>query len=321
MTSAGTVADLGEDGVVALLRDAFAAPRGAVGIGDDAAVFDAPAHKAVLCTDTMVEGIDFDLAYTNGSDLGWKAVAINVSDLAAMGADPGEAVATMCLPTSTEVALLDGVIDGIAAAAEEWGVRVVGGDLSSAPVIVLGIALLGSVERAVLRSGAHPGDAICVTGHLGGSAGGLAELRADPAAEGPLVERHLRPLARLEQGRALATAGVSAMIDVSDGCVLDLARLLQASGAGCRVETTAIPIDPALEGSLVDPLQAAMFGGEDFELLFTTPDATVQDVRDRLSALGTPVTQIGVVTDGPRLIDGRDVDLLKEEAWDHLRSR
>lgn len=321
MTSAATVADVGEEGLVALLRHAFAVPADVVGIGDDAAVFDVPAKPAVLATDTMVEGVDFDLAYSSGGDLGWKALAINVSDLAAMGAEPGQALATMCLPPSTELGLVEGVIDGIGRAAEEWGVQVVGGDLSSAPVIVLGVALLGSVENAVLRSGASPGDAICVTGHLGGSAGGLAELREDPTAEGPLVLRHRRPRARLDEGRALSRAGVTAMIDVSDGCLIDLTRLLQASGVGCRVDAEAIPVDPDLAASTLDPRRAALFGGEDFELLFTIPDRTVEDVRDELTALGTQVTRIGVVADGARLIDGVDMDRLKEESWDHLRNR
>lgn len=321
MTSGSTVGDVGEDGLVSLLREAFGAPAETVGIGDDAAVVDLPAARVVFATDSMVEGVDFDLSYTSGSDLGWKVVAINVSDLAAMGADPSHAVATMCLPATTEVAFVEGVIEGMSAAAGEWGLRVVGGDLSSAPVIVIGLALLGSVDRPILRSGARPGDAICVTGFLGGSAGGLAELQADPSAEGPLVLRHRRPRARLGEARALSRAGVTAMIDVSDGCVIDLARLLEASGVGCLVDSRAIPVDPDLKVSPLDPLRAAMFGGEDFELLFTTPAGTVEDVRDLLQSFGTSVAEIGTITDGTRLIDDRDIDRLKEESWDHLRSR
>ena len=321
MTSGSTVGDIGEDGVVTLLREAFGAPAENVGIGDDAAVLDLPAGRVVFATDSMVEGVDFDLSYTSGSDLGWKVVAINVSDLAAMGADPSHAVATMCLPATTEVAFVEGVIEGMSAAAGEWGLRIVGGDLSGAPVIVIGLALLGTVDTPILRSGARPGDAICVTGLLGGSAGGLAELQADPSAKGPMVLRHRRPRARLDEARGLARAGVTSMIDISDGCVIDLARLLDASGVGCRVESDAIPVDPGVTACPVDPLHAAMFGGEDFELLFTTPAGTVEDVRELLHSLGTSVAEIGTVTDGPRLIDDRDIDLVKEESWDHLRSR
>lgn len=321
MTSARTVADVGEEGVVALLRERFASDAGVVGIGDDAAVFPSPGATLVLTTDTMVEGVDFDLAYSSGTDLGWKVLAINVSDLAAMGARAAQAVATMCLPPATQLALVEEVIDGLADAAAEWGVQLVGGDLSSAPTITLGVALLGSVDGAVLRSGARVGDAICVTGELGGSAGGLAQLHADPAARGPLVTRHLRPRPRILEGARLREAGATAMLDVSDGLVIDLARLLDAGGVGCEVDDAAIPIDPGLSDTGLDGFRASLFGGEDFELLFTLPPTKVEDARRVLSELGTNVTRIGTVTSGPRRIGTRELDALKEEGWDHLRAR
>lgn len=314
------MADLGEDGVVAMLRERFPAPSGSVGIGDDAAVFPPPASSLVFTTDTMVEGVDFDLAYTSGPDLGWKTMAINLSDIAAMGAAPGQALATMCMPSTTPVDFMAGVIEGVAEAAREWRVDVVGGDISSAEQIALGVALLGSVTGAVLRSGASEGDAICVTGTLGGSARGLMELRDDPHATGPLVTRHLRPTPRVHEGAAIRSAGATAMLDVSDGLAIDLSRLLEASGVGCEVDPTALPVDEDLDGE-PDAGDIALLGGEDFELLFTIADAKVDAATHAVRSLGTRVTRIGTVTRGDRRIGTGDLDELKGRAWDHLRSR
>lgn len=313
-----TLRDLGEDAIVTLLRERFTTRPGSVGIGDDAAVFMPPPGSMVFTTDTMVEGVDFDLAYTSGADLGWKAMAINVSDLAAMGAVPAHALVTMCMPAETPVSFMGSVIDGLAEASAEWNVELVGGDLSSARGIVIGVALLGSVDEPVLRSGASVGDAICVTGTLGGSAAGLAELRSDPRATGPLVNRHLRPTPRMREGVALGSVGATAMLDISDGLAIDLWRLLGASAVGCDIDPNLVPVDEHL-AARSEALDAALFGGEDFELLFTIEDAKVAAATGVLADLGTRVTRIGTITTGARRIGGRDLDELKEAAWDHLR--
>ena len=316
------VSELGEEHIVALLRARFPAADAATGIGDDAAVFDAPGERLVFTTDTMVESVDFDLAYFSGVDLGFKAMAINVSDIAAMGGVPAEAVATLCLPAQATIGFVEDVAEGIAQAADAWKVRLVGGDISGASAVGLGIALLGSVQRPYLRSGAGPGDVICVTGSLGGARGGLELLRRDPAASGPLVDRHRRPRARLAEARALAPFGVTAMIDVSDGCVVDLARLVRASDVGCSVDPAAIPVDVALaQVTGLDAKEAALFGGEDFELLFTMPEDRVEPAADAVGATGTPVTRIGTVTDGERLFGDARLEEMEERSWDHLRNR
>ena len=316
------VSELGEERVVDLLRERFSAADVTVGIGDDAAVFDAPGERLAFTTDTMVESVDFDLGYFSGVDLGFKAVAINVSDIAAMGGAPAEALATLCLPPRATIGFVQDVAEGIAQAADRWRVRPVGGDISSASSVTLGIALLGSVQQPHLRSGAAPGDAICVTGCLGGARGGLELLRRDPAASGSLVDRHRRPQARLAEADALAPFRVTAMIDVSDGCLVDLARLMRASRVGCSVDPAAIPTDPALgEATGLDPMEAALFGGEDFELLFTLPEDRVQPAADAVGATGTSVTRIGTVTDGERLLGGVRLEEMEERSWDHLRNR
>lgn len=316
------VSELGEDGLVELLRRRFEPSAGTVGIGDDAASFLSPGRRLVLTTDTLVEGVDFALDYFSGSDLGWKAMAVNVSDLAAMAAEPSCGVATLCLPADTPVGFVMDLIDGIADGAATWGVELVGGDLSRAQQVSLGLALIGHADRPLLRSGAKPGDAILVSGALGGSAGGLHLLGRDPGAAGALVDRHRRPQPRLELSRAVRDLSVTAMIDLSDGLIVDLGRLLVASGTGCRVDPQLVPIDEGLaELDGFDQMRAALFGGEDFELLFTAPEPVVTEVADAGERLGVAVTRIGTVTDDRRLLGDTPFDDLEDEGWDHLRNR
>ena len=287
--------------------------------GDDAALVSLPMSGAIVTTDMLVEGEDFDLTYCEGFDVGWKALAANVSDVAAMAGRPTHAVATLALPPDTPVALVDGIARGLAAAAQRWAVAVVGGDVSAAPVVSLGVTLLGvpAARRLVVRSGARPGDLVCVTGSIGGSWGGLQLLRSGRGDDSPaLVERHLRPLARVEEGRRLSDAGATAMIDVSDGFAIDLTRLMTASGTGCVIDRAALPLDPELRvlGLRADDvLRGAILGGEDFELLATLPpDAGSADV-----------TIVGEVTAERSLrLGGEDLqELGREHGWDHLRGR
>lgn len=311
---ARTVSELGEAGVIRLVTAHLPpGPPDELWSGDDAA----QVGGSIVTTDTMVEGEDFDLAYCDGFDLGWKVLAVNASDVAAMAGRPRHAVATLALPPSTPVELVDGIGRGLAEAAARWDVSVVGGDLSAAPVIVLGLTLIGSPGgRVVTRSGARPGDRICVTGCIGGSWGGLTLLRAGRGHEAPaLVERHLRPRARVEEGAMLAEAGATSMIDLSDGFAVDLTRLMNASGTGCVVYPAAVPLDPALVAlGDEDFTRDAILGGEDFELLATLPP-------DAEPPPG--VTIVGEVTEEPSLRFGDDdlEELGRNEGWDHLRGR
>ena len=318
-----SVADFGEFALLERFRSALpAAPHGEIWSGDDAAVVTPGAGKAVVTTDALVDGVDFDLSYAAGADVGWKAMAANVSDLAAMAASPGPAVVALCLPSATPVSLVDGLLEGLRAASDRWGVALVGGDLSEAPTLMLAVTLIGWADRPLLRSGARPGDAIFVTGSLGGAAGGLEVLRRGLSGvpAGALVRRQLRPEARLEEARALATTGsVTAMIDVSDGWVRDLGHLLSASAVGCDVDPSLIPVDPALrEVDLdVDPLELALTGGEDFELLFTAS----ADGLEELGPATGGVTRIGTVTESEATIGGRSLDAWRDQGWEHLRDR
>ena len=322
---ARTVSELGEAGVIELVTALLpAAPHNELWSGDDAALLSLRSNAAIVTTDTLVEGEDFDLAYCGGFDLGWKAVAVNVSDVAAMAGKPTHAVATLVLPPSTPVDLVEGIGRGLAAAARRWDTSVVGGDLSAGPVVALGLTVIGALatRRAVTRGGARPGDLVCVTGSIGGSWGGLELLRRGRGDAAPeLVERHLRPVARVDEGRLLSDLGATAMIDVSDGLAVDLARLMHASGTGCRVDPAAVPVDPGLDvlvelgiARSEDLTRSAILGGEDFELLATLPAG--------IEAPGG-VTVVGEVTEAGRLRFGDDdlEELGREHGWDHLRGR
>jgi thiamine-monophosphate kinase len=280
-------------------------------------------QQLLLTTDVLVENVDFDRNYATGHDVGWKTFAANVSDIAAMGGRPRRAVATLSLPSSTTVAFVDEILDGLLAASERWGAGVVGGDVSEADQISVGVALIGNAEHPVLRSGANPGDAICVTGALGGAAGGLLALRSDIEGAVELKRRQLRPVARVEEGVAAAAAGATAMIDISDGFARDLGHLVAASGVGCEVEIDSIPVDPALSevSELIFPMEAALAGGEDFELLLTIREDSLTNLFTELNEIGTGVTRVGTITDGEARLGSASLEQWKERGWEHLRTR
>lgn len=259
---------MGEFAAIERLRRKLAPPpAGEVWIGDDAAVVAAPDGPLLLCADAVVAGVHADLALVGLDDLGWKALAVNVSDVAAMGGRPGHALVTVAGPTDTD---LDRLYDGIAAAAREYACPVVGGDLANAPVLVVTVAVTGGLggRPPVLRSGARPGDALFVTGPLGRSAAGLAVLRGErevlAAVRDDLVGAHRRPKARVAEGEAAAAAGATAMVDVSDGLSADLGHLATASGVGVTLDAV-----PVAAGATEDE---ALGGGEDYELVFSAPD-------------------------------------------------
>lgn len=296
--------------------------------GDDAAVVPS-AGRSLIATDCIVEGIDFSFDYFSGADVGWKALAINASDIAAMGGRPVHAVASLGMQPSLELAVFEGVLDGLLAACSSLRMDLVGGDLSGAKETFLCVTVTGACDEPVLRSGARPGDVICVTGALGGSSGALFALRNAVALDGEegaaLKERHLRPRARVAAGMALSAAGASSMIDVSDGFALDLLRLVKASGVGCEVDSGRLPLEPGLEAlaklpGAPDPLQAALTGGEDFELICTLSEVAFAGAAEAVGQTGTGLTEIGRVTDGGMMLDSSPLEEKEYLGWDHLRN-
>jgi thiamine-monophosphate kinase len=232
-----------------------------VGIGDDAAVLRSPAGGwLLLAADTVVEGVHADLTLTGLDDLGWKAVAVNVSDIAAMGGCPHHLVVTVAGPPDTD---LDQLYRGIAEAAATYGCAVVGGDLASAPTLVVSVTITGSLPGpAIVRGGAQPGDGIWVTGPLGLAAAGLRILKeGGKGATGVAADAHRRPRPSVAAGLAARAAGATAMIDISDGLAADLGHIGDASGVGLDLDV--LPQGP--EATEVE----ALSGGEDYVLAFT----------------------------------------------------
>jgi thiamine-monophosphate kinase len=291
-----------------------------LGIGDDAAVV-APTRNAqmVLTTDAHVEGVHFERRFSTPSDVGYRALAVNLSDLAAMGAAPRWALLSLAMPGDYAVAEVEELVEGLARLASQFGTHVIGGNLTRSPgPLVVDVTAIGEVRprRQLTRSGGRPGDGLYVSGWVGAAAAGLEMLResahsgSSPNGEsghpdsGPnrCVARYLRPEPRVRLGAAIAQAKAArAAIDLSDGLADALQQLADASGCGVEVDADALPIDPAardwwrVKGK--DEVLEAMSGGDDYELLIAVPRAwegRLRHVRSRVSA--PALTRIGVLT-------------------------
>ncbi len=313
------------------------------GIGDDAAVIRQFAGcDTVITADLLVEGIDFLRDEITPRLLGHRALAVSLSDIAAMGARPRYAMISIGVPREVwNSPFVDELYEGIFALAESYRIKLIGGDVSRTPQhIVIDSTIIGECRRgrAVLRSGARPGDHIFVTGWLGGAAAGL-RLMLDGARlpqthvkrrQSPVIEqlllRHLRPVPRVRWGATLGKERLAtAMIDLSDGLSSDLAHLCSESGVGALVEAARLPVDPLVAQIFgrraLDPLLLALHGGEDFELLFTARPRDLRRLPKRVG--GIPVTYIGDVTDRRGrvlLAEGSRVSKLEPGGFEHFRT-
>ncbi|HUA30586.1 MAG TPA: thiamine-phosphate kinase [Streptosporangiaceae bacterium] len=273
-----TVADLGEFGLIAAIQAILpAGSAGPVGIGDDAAVVNAPDRRVVATTDMLVEGRHFRRDWSDAFDIGAKAAAQNLSDVAAMGASPTALLIGFATPGDLAAAWAKDLVRGIADECGRAGAVVVGGDVSSADSIIIAITALGDLggRDPVTRAGARAGDLVAVAGQLGRSAGGLALLEAGAPGDefAGLVASHRRPRPPYAAGPQAATLGATSMIDISDGLVSDLQHVASASGAAIDIETARLPDDPELRsaGSALgtDWLHWVLAGGEDHALAAT----------------------------------------------------
>lgn len=285
------------------------------GIGDDAAVT-TPAGATATSVDAVVDGVHFRRRWADPASIGHKALAAALSDLAAMGAAPGEAYVWLGRPDDLDRDGCLQIAEGIASLAARCGVEVLGGDLTAAPALALAVTVVGHAATAgelVGRNGARPGDTVCVTGELGGAAAGLLLLEervagasiSDSERDG-LRARQLRPEPRLGAGQALARAGARAMIDVSDGLGADAEQIAAASGTGLRIELGAVPRPAGLAalaqeaGRDAHDLLAA--AGDDLELLCTLPPRAVEGAREGLAEHGLGLTEIGVVVEEAEVV-------------------
>ncbi|GAC1315483.1 MAG: hypothetical protein NVSMB16_12520 [Acidimicrobiales bacterium] len=282
------------------------APAGEVWIGDDAAVVGVGGGVIVVAADALVVGVHADLALTSRADLGWKALAVNVSDIAAMGCEPRRAVVTVTAPSVSDI---DELYEGLSAASAAMACPVVGGDLTSGPILVISVTVLGDgavMPNPVLRGGAQPGDEVWVSGPLGAAAAGLRALQAGLDAPS-LTAAHARPVPRVREGTAARLLGATAMIDVSDGFAADFGHLLDRSGVGAVIEEL-----PVAEGaSTVD----ALAGGDDYELIWCAPASAGIGTGFAARGLRIPV-RIGRCVADPmvRTLGGAK---LTTQGWEH----
>ncbi len=288
------------------------------GIGDDAAIYRTGNDRVqVVTTDALIEGYHFDFAFYSMEDAGYKAMAVNLSDIAAMNAHPILATIALGVPGSVSVENLEALYQGLTVGASAHGVQIAGGDTTRAPVLMLTITVIGEAKASeiVYRNGARPGDMICVSGTLGDAAAGLDILRdgIKPEAIGSmawnfLVARHLRPTPRLDLVKEWAFQGIrpSALIDISDGLANELHHICVASGCGATIWESSLPLSEALRAATVlerSSVDYALNGGDDYELLFTASEQALKNANP------APFATIGTITEKDILLHRADGSL------------
>ena len=336
------IQQLGEFGLIDRISGQFQLSNASslTGIGDDAAVIDAGERCVLLSTDMLCEGIHFDLAYVPLRHLGYKAVAVNVSDIAAMNGKAEQIVVSLALSNRFSIEAIDALYEGIHAACKNYGVDLIGGDTtSSRSGLVISISVIGraSREKVVYRKGARPSDIICVTGDLGAAYMGLQVLErekqvfmANPNMQPGLekydyiVGRQLKPEARTEIILDLEEFGVqpTAMIDISDGLASELFHIGRSSGVGIRLFEDKIPVDQQTYETAVefniDPITCALNGGEDYELLFTIRQEDHEKIKNHpeihlIGYVHEKVNENLMITKGGNAVP------IRAQGWDHFK--
>jgi thiamine-monophosphate kinase len=305
-------------------------PELIVGIGDDCAVWQAGDQYLLATTDTLVEGVHFLRGAAPWADIGWKALAVNVSDIAAMGGVPLFALVTLALPLEMAVEATDALYDGLAACAHTFDVTIAGGDVVTADQMAITVALIGraqmrdGVPLLMRREGGRANDVIAVTGSLGASAAGMNALREGAHADEPLPRAHLRPRPPLAIAQAAALLGVACAIDVSDGLLQDIGHICRASRLGAVLLAPDIPVDKDAAAAYPDDaLRFAATGGEDYEIVFVGTAGVIAALNELHPEA---VTTIGRMTDRRRgsvsLLDKTGAEIrLPDAGWDHLAPR
>jgi thiamine-monophosphate kinase len=335
------VSDLGEFGLIDLLaKMAYGVPdkqtkswrQLILGIGDDAAAWYGNTSIQLATVDSLIQDVHFSLDITSWEELGWRALAANLSDIAAMGGLPRYALVSLAFPDDTEVENVTALYKGMIELAQQFEVAIVGGNISSAPLLVINITILGSTKsqdkHMLTRSAAKAGEKVAVTGYLGGATAGLEmltkHLQFDHEATASLKKAFLHPYPRVAEGQILVEQGVRAAIDISDGLISDLGHICQASQVSARIEVDRVPVQPAVKANFGDrALELALSGGEDYELLFTAGAEVIDKVK---AATSCPITVIGEIisdrTDKVTLVDGKgNLVNLRKAGWEHFTTR
>ncbi len=327
------VSELGEFGLIDLLAKMLPASHNRqliIGIGDDAAVWRGDASTQLATIDSLFQDVHFSLNNITWQELGWKALAVNLSDIAAMGGVPEYALVSLALPEQTEVEDVAAMYRGMIELAQQFGVAIIGGDTCRAPLVSITITVLGSARKdghILTRSTAVPGDKIAVTGYPGSAIAGLEmlsnQLHFSPEATTYLRDAFNHPLPRIAEGQLLVEQGVKTAIDISDGLVADLRHICRASKVSARVEIERMPVHPLVKANFGDKsITMALSGGEDYELLFTANDEIIDRIK---SATSCPVTVIGEITAGkagevtPVDKNGKPFNL-RQAGWEHFTS-
>ncbi len=329
---------LGETALIGAMAEVFGPPPPGVvlGIGDDCAAVSLKsiAGNLLWTTDTLVEGVHFSLSYTTLAQLGWKALAVNLSDIAAMGGEPLHALVSLGWPPDRNLAPALELAAGLAQAAREYGVAIIGGDTVASPggvAVTVTLTGVAPARRMLRRDRARVGDLIYLTGELGEAAAGLLVLKRRPDLDADLqaalVTAHLAPKPQLLAGRLLAgQALAAAAIDTSDGVASDLYHLCLASGVGAVIPAAAVPVSPRVLAAApylqADPLRLALMGGEDYQLLFTSPPRKAVRLHQAFAGVGLPPPLLlGEIVAGDRvyLIDGASQVDISGAGYDHFQ--
>ena len=335
------VKEIGEFGVISLLTEIVTRERKAsdnasrhgfkllVDVGDDTAAWQTSQGTELFTTDTAVEGVHFTKATTPWRDLGWKIMAANVSDIAAMGGLPLYAIVTLGLPPDTDTDDLESLYKGMVELGNSYGTAIVGGDIVRSPIVFVTVGLTGVCEGTPMqRSTAKPGELVAATGYLGSSAGGLAIMLEELATTGEAVEylktAHRRPEPCVSQGQTLSRHSVRTAMDISDGLIDDLSKLCQASQVAARINADKIPIHSMLKDAYPQKyLELALGGGEDYQLIFTAP---ADIMAAALSELPPPACVIGEISEGESgqvtVVDSKADTVLTSstKGWDHFKT-
>ncbi len=298
--------DLGELGFIERIKGRLPAPSSdvVVSVGDDAAIFKGSNGKFMAATvDTLIENVHFDLSFTSPYELGRKSIAVNLSDMAAVAAEPKHLLISLGVRGDLEVDFFDRLYDGFIDEATAFGAGIIGGDTVTSPnLLSITITLIGEVEPKLLatRSGAKVGDLIMVTGSLGNSSGGLMALKKGLSSPKELIERHLLPIPRIKEARELAGIGINALADISDGLASEINHIAKMSCVGAEILFEMIPRTKLLEEFALSQgknlLDLILSGGEDYELILTAPTEKFELLKDRLmNTTGTELNAVGKI--------------------------